>query len=168
MADLIWFTKWLVGGALAIVPATALFLNWAHDRESAVDLAWSREQIREAQVILEMLEKYRSSRGSYPTSLGDLPEAHRIPRVRSRSSSGQVSFAWHYESTGNDYELHCRPLNGLNSSWDMLLYRPGKDYPTRWSDIAEIHSIDGWIYVVGGQLIYERESRVPPDEWPDK
>ena len=164
MANLVWFAKCVLGTILAIV----LLIIWAYDQELGVDLSWSRKQIQEAQVILEMLEEHRATRGAYPPSLGDLPEPNRVPRVRSRSSPWQVNFGWYYESAGNDFELHCRPLTGLGSTYDMLLYRPGKDYPTRWSDIAEIHPVDGWVYVVGGQLIYEGESRYPPEEWPDE
>lgn len=118
------------------------------------DRPWCRVQMETAIPIIEALEHYEARRGRYPPRLADLcPQfLQEVPQPIPDGRSG--GHDWWYARTDHGFEFAATTKHWV-SSFDVLMYRPDRDYSdiNRYED--QVFRLDDWCYIVGGSELWQ-------------
>ena len=120
--------------------------------------------IRSSESLLEALDGYHSDKGQYPDRLGQLVPDYLAEIPVPTSTPNGKNRPWVYEKKRNDlFQLHATLLHWV-SSYDAVVYRSDQMYPKWWEEQAQVSPLDHWVYVVGYQIIEQKEGVNGPDE----
>ena len=113
--------------------------------------------IRSSESLLKALDEYYHDKGQYPDRLEQLMPDYitEIPMPTSTPSGNNSP--WVYEKKRNDlFQLHATLCHWV-SSFDAVVYRSDQMHPKWWEEQAQVSSLGHWVYVVGYQIIEQKE-----------